>query len=56
MAKAGSMQWYGHVLRKDENVMVKALKFEVRNSIESGRSTRTWRQVEDEIKTKKKDW
>ena len=27
MAKASSMQWYGHVLRKeDENAIVKALK------------------------------
>ena len=30
MAKASSMRSYGHVLRKeDENVIVKALKFEV---------------------------
>ena len=30
MAKASSTRWYGHVLRKeDENVIVKALKFEV---------------------------
>ena len=33
MAKASSMRWYGHVLRKaDENVIVKALKFEVSSS------------------------
>ena len=33
MAKASSMRWYGHVLRKeDENVMVKALQFEVSGS------------------------
>ena len=33
MAKASSMRWYGHVLRKeDENVIVKALKSEVRCS------------------------
>ena len=32
MAIASSMRWYGHVLRKDENVMVKALKFEVSGS------------------------
>ena len=25
MARASSMRWYGHVLRKDENVIVKAL-------------------------------
>ena len=36
MAKSSSMQWYGHVLRKEnQNVVVKALKFEVRGS--SGR-------------------
>ena len=33
MAKASSMRWHGHVLRKeDENVIVKALKFEVSGS------------------------
>ena len=35
MAKASSMRWYGHVLRKkDDNVIVKALKLEVSNSKE----------------------
>ena len=35
MAKASSMRWYGHVLRKeDENVIMKALKFEVSGSRE----------------------
>ena len=33
MSKASSMQWYGHILRKeDENVIVKAFKFEVNGS------------------------
>ena len=33
MAKASSMRWYGQVLRKeDEDVIVKALKFEVSSS------------------------
>ena len=33
MAKASSIRWFGHVLRKeDKNVMVKALKFEVSGS------------------------
>ena len=33
MAKASSIRWYGHVLRKeDENVIVKTLKFEVSGS------------------------
>ena len=50
MAKASSMQWYGHVLRKeDENVIVKALKFEVSGC--RGRPKRTWKkQVENEMK------
>ena len=50
MAKASSIRWYGHVLRKeDENVIVKALKFEVRGS--RGRPKQTWKkQVENEMK------
>ena len=55
MAKASSLRWYGHVSRKeDENVIVKALKFEVSGS--RGRPKQTWKkQVEIEMK-KKKDW
>ena len=42
MAKASSMRWYGHVLRKeDENVKVKALKFEVSGSRGRGRPKQT---------------
>ena len=50
MSKASSMRWYGHVLRKDnENVIVKALKFEVSGSRE--RPKQTWKkQVENEMK------
>ena len=45
MAKASSMQWYSHVLRKeDENVMVKALKFEVSCSRGRGRLKQTWKK------------
>ena len=37
MAKASSMWWYGHVMRKeDENVIVKALKFEVSGTVRWG--------------------
>ena len=33
IARASSMRWYNHVLRKeDENVIVKALKFKVSSS------------------------
>ena len=50
MAKASSMRWYGHVLRKeDKNVVVKALKFEVSGS--RGRPKQTWKkQAENEMK------
>ena len=34
MAKTSSMRWYGHVLRKDENVIVKALKIQLSSSKE----------------------
>ena len=50
MAKARSMRWYDHVLRKeDKNVILKALKFEV--SSNRGRPKQTWKkQIENEIK------
>ena len=50
MAKASSIRWYGHVLRKeDENVIVKALKFEVSGN--RGRPKQTWKkQVENKMK------
>ena len=52
MAKASSMRWYGHVLRKeDENVIVKALNFEVSGSRGRGRPKQTWKNlVENEMK------
>ena len=52
MAKASSIRWYRHMLRKDdENVIVKALQFEVNGSKGRGRPTQTWKkQVENEIK------
>ena len=44
------MRWNGHVLRKeDENVIVKALKFEVRGSSERPKQTRK-KQMENEMK------
>ena len=50
MAKASSIRLYGHILRKkDKNVIVKALKFEVSSSRERGRPKQTWKkQVENE--------
>ena len=52
ITKASSRQWYGHVLRKeDENVIVKALKFEVSGSRGKGRPKQTRKkQVDNEIK------
>ena len=52
IAKASSIRWYGHVLRKeDENVIVKALKFEVSGSRGRGRPKQTLKkQVENEMK------
>ena len=45
MAKASSVLWYGHVLRKEhENVIMKALKFEVSRSRGRGRpKQQTWK-------------
>ena len=47
MAKASSMRWYGHVLRKeDENVIEVALKFEVSGSRGRGRPKQTCKSRE----------
>jgi hypothetical protein len=50
MAKANGVRWYGHVLRKDdEHVLRKALEFEVKGPRKRGRPKKTWRkQVEEE--------
>ena len=46
MAKASSIRWCGHVLRKeDENLIVKALKFEVSGG--RGRPKQTWKKQEE---------
>ena len=51
MAKASTMRWYGHVLRKeDENVIVKALNFEVSGS--RGRPKQTWKKLVENDKKK----
>ena len=42
MAKVSSMRWYGHVLRKDKNVIMKALKLEASGS--RGRPKQTWKK------------
>ena len=50
MAKASTMRWYGHILRKEEeNVTLKALKIQGNGS--RGRPKQTWKkQVENEMK------
>ena len=50
LAKANSVRWYGHVLRRDDDhVLRKALDFEVGGSRKRGRPKKTWRrQVEEE--------
>ena len=52
MAKASTMRWYGHVLRKeDQNVVVKALNFEVSCTRGGKIPKQTWKkQVENEMK------
>ena len=53
MAKANGVRWYGHVLRRDdEHVLRKALEFEVRGKRKPGRPKKTWKmQVEEESKS-----
>ena len=50
MAKANGVRWYGHVLRRDDDhVLRKALEFEVKGKRKRGRPRKTWRsQVEKE--------
>ena len=43
MAKASNLRWYSHVLR-NEDVIVKALKFEVSGKRGMGRPKRTWKK------------
>ena len=52
IAKASSMRWYSHGLRKkDKNAMVKALNFEVSVSRGKGRPKQTWKkQVDNKLK------
>ena len=60
LARASGVQWYGHVLRRDDgDVLRRALDFEVAGRRGRGRPNITWkRQVEehiDQIGLKKKD-
>ena len=52
LAKANGVRWYGHVLRREEDdVLRKALAFEAGGLRRRGRPKKTWKkQVEDEVK------
>ena len=52
LAKANGVRWYGHVLRREkDNVLRRALVFEVDGVRKRGRPKRTWKkQVEEDIK------
>ena len=43
LAKANSVRWYGHVLRKDKsNILRKALYFIAKGTRKRGRPKKTW--------------
>ena len=50
LARANGVRWYGHVLRReDDHVLRKALEFEVNGKRKRGRPKKKWRkQVEEE--------
>ena len=52
MAKANGVRWYGHVIRReDDNILKKAMMMEVNGQQKRGRPKITWkRQVEENVK------
>ena len=52
MAKANGVRWYGHVIRReDDNMLKKAMMMEVNGQRKRGRPKMTWkRQVEERVK------
>ena len=52
MAKANGVRWYGHVItREDDNILKKAMMMKVNGQRKQGRPTMTWkRQVEESVK------
>ena len=52
MAKANGVRWYGHVIRReDDNILKKAMLMEVNGQQKRGRPKMTWkRQVEGSVK------
>ena len=50
LATANGVRWYGHVLRRDDDSVLRvALNLEVSGKRMRGRPRKTWKQVEDEI-------
>ena len=46
LAKANSVRWYGHVLRKDKNNLLRrALDFEVKGTRKRSRPKKTWQRA-----------
>ena len=52
MARANGVRWYGHVIRtEDDNILKKAMMMEVNGQRKRGRPKMTWkRQVEESVK------
>ena len=52
MAKANGVRWYGHVIRRDdENILKKEMMLEVNGQPKRGRPKMAWRrQVEESVK------
>ena len=52
MAKANGVRWYGHVIRRDDdNILKRAMMMEVNGQQKRGRLKMTWkRQVEESVK------
>ena len=50
MAKANGVRWYGHVIRRDDDILKKAMMMEVNEQRKQGRPKLTWRrQVEESV-------
>ena len=53
MAKANGVRWYGHVIRRDDdNILKKAMTMEVNRKRKRGRPKMTWRMQEEESEKK----
>ena len=49
MAKANGVRWYGHVIRRhDDNILKKTMMLEVNGQQKRGRPKMTWRRQEEE--------